>query len=186
MPERLIFDPDVNLWRRLYETEIPPTVNSIKGSDNVTVIVARGLNRSDTDTAGMLSAALGLQQVTLVPEDAVDLDALANKDLILFGRPERSDLLAILPGQLKYNGQQMIIDNAQYSDSADVYFCVVSSARSDRQVVALFWPNDMRHAETVARKISHYGRYSYLVFRNGRNIAKGTWPVTESPLIHNW
>lgn len=186
MPDRLIFDPDVNLWRRLYETEIPPTVNSIKGSDNVTVIVAGGLNRSDADMASMLSAALGLQQVTLVHEDAVDLDALANKDLILFGRPKRSDLLAVLPVQLKHNGRQMIINNTQYSDSADVYFCVVSGARSDQQVVALFWPNDMRHAEAVARKITHYGRYSYLVFRNGRNIAKGTWPVTESPLIHNW
>jgi hypothetical protein len=38
----------------------------------------------------------------------------------------------------------------------------------------------------VARKIPHYGKYSYLVFRGDRNREKGVWPVVSSPLIVQW
>jgi hypothetical protein len=34
----------------------------------------------------------------------------------------------------------------------------------------------------VARKLSHYGKYSYLAFDQATNLLKGTWPVTRSPL----
>jgi hypothetical protein len=53
-------------------------------------------------------------------------------------------------------------------------------------VAALFWPLSEKYAETTARKITHYGRYSYLVFRNGKNREKGVWPPDSSPLEYDW
>jgi hypothetical protein len=41
----------------------------------------------------------------------------------------------------------------------------------------------MAYAKEVARKMTHYGKYSYLVFTEGRNQVKGIWPVLESPLV---
>jgi hypothetical protein len=38
----------------------------------------------------------------------------------------------------------------------------------------------------VARKITHYGKYSYLAFENGKNRAKGFWPIEQSPLEYRW
>ena len=35
---------------------------------------------------------------------------------------------------------------------------------------------------TVGRKIPHYGKYSYLLFEGGKNVAKGSWDVKSSPL----
>jgi hypothetical protein len=34
----------------------------------------------------------------------------------------------------------------------------------------------------LARKLPHYGKYGYLVFRDGQVRLKGQWPVTDSPL----
>jgi hypothetical protein len=34
----------------------------------------------------------------------------------------------------------------------------------------------------LARKLPHYGKYGYLVFRDGQVRLKGQWPVTGSPL----
>ena len=34
----------------------------------------------------------------------------------------------------------------------------------------------------LGQLVPHYGKYSYLVFSGAKNIAKGQWPVTESPL----
>jgi len=38
----------------------------------------------------------------------------------------------------------------------------------------------------VARKITHYGKYSYLAFQQGKNKDKGIWPVEKSPLVVEW
>jgi len=34
----------------------------------------------------------------------------------------------------------------------------------------------------LGQLVPHYGKYSYLVFSGAKNVAKGQWPVTESPL----
>jgi hypothetical protein len=57
---------------------------------------------------------------------------------------------------------------------------------ADNRVAALFWPLSEKYAETTARKITHYGRYSYLVFQNGKNREKGIWPPGRSPLVYDW
>jgi hypothetical protein len=41
-------------------------------------------------------------------------------------------------------------------------------------------------ADTVAAKITHYGQYGYLAFRDGKNSDKGFWPVEKSPLVYKW
>jgi hypothetical protein len=34
----------------------------------------------------------------------------------------------------------------------------------------------------MGRKIPHYGKYSYLVFDGARNVSKGIWSTSESPM----
>jgi hypothetical protein len=47
-------------------------------------------------------------------------------------------------------------------------------------------PLSAEAASEAARKIPHYGQYSYLVFREGINEIKGTWPAGRSPLVHEF
>jgi hypothetical protein len=47
-------------------------------------------------------------------------------------------------------------------------------------------PLSPEYADIVAAKITHYGKYSYLAFRRGKNQDKGFWPVATSPLVYNW
>jgi hypothetical protein len=54
------------------------------------------------------------------------------------------------------------------------------------RVAALFMPLSSRYADIVARKVTHYGKYSYLAFENGKNQDKGYWPVKNSPLVYAW
>jgi len=54
------------------------------------------------------------------------------------------------------------------------------------RVAALFMPLSAQYAEVVARKITHYGKYSYLAFQSGKNLDKGIWAVEISPLVYEW
>jgi hypothetical protein len=42
--------------------------------------------------------------------------------------------------------------------------------------------NSPAAATAVAARISHYGRYSLLLFEDGRNLVKMTWEPPGSPL----
>ncbi len=41
-------------------------------------------------------------------------------------------------------------------------------------------------ADGLARKLPHYGKYSWLIFHGDApdNEAKGEWPADQSPLVH--
>jgi len=43
-------------------------------------------------------------------------------------------------------------------------------------------------ADGLARKLPHYGKYSWLVFKGDApdNEAKGEWPASRSPLVHEF
>jgi hypothetical protein len=38
----------------------------------------------------------------------------------------------------------------------------------------------------VGSLLSHYGKYSYLVFSNGKNVVKGNYSNTKSPLSYSF
>ena len=82
--------------------------------------------------------------------------------------------------------QRFKVNGKDYDRPSDSFFGIFRSSAQEERVVALFLPLSEKHADDVARKITHYGTYSYLVFREGRNESKGTWPVTDSPLVYQW
>jgi hypothetical protein len=91
-----------------------------------------------------------------------------------------------MPEGLVLQEQRFKINGKDYDRPSDSFFGVFRSSDHEGRVVAIFQPLSDKHAHEVARKITHYGRYSYLVFRECRNEAKGTWPVTESPMVYHW
>ncbi len=52
--------------------------------------------------------------------------------------------------------------------------------------MAIFLPLSGDYAREVAGRLTHYGKYSYLAFNQGRNAAKGIWPISNSPLFYKW
>ncbi|UCH08821.1 MAG: hypothetical protein JSV55_07640, partial [Deltaproteobacteria bacterium] len=91
-----------------------------------------------------------------------------------------------LPKQLSASVNRFSVLDETYDAPGDVLFAVLPHPEAGPGRLALFLSFSDEFAAAAARKISHYGKYSYLVFRNGVNQAKGTWPVTVSPLIHDF
>ncbi len=61
---------------------------------------------------------------------------------------------------------------------------VAQAADDEKPTMGWLSWDDPRALERMAQKLRHYGKYSYLVFTGaqGRNVAKGQWPVTRSAL----
>ena len=185
-PEQLEFDPRVDLFRRLSPSEIPPSVNSLKGASSVLVVLADQLDRGSRQAARTLTRSLGLKNARMVDEADVDADELRGHDLLLVGMPKDRRWLPANNGHVSLSDNAFVLQNTSFEQPWDVFFGVGAHPMAKQRVAGIYLPLSAAYADRVARKITHYGRYSYLAFSRGINRAKGIWPVQNSPVIHLW
>jgi hypothetical protein len=134
----------------------------------------------------MLLRALGIKQYTIAQESAIDPKDLRQKDILMVGYPNRKELLVNLPGQVAIKPTSFTLNQITYNRSTDIFFGVFAHPYRKDRVTALFLPLSASHAEAVARKVTHYGKYSYLAFQEGTNRDKGFWSTEQSPLEYRW
>ena len=185
-PLRLVADPDSQIMRRLFPGEIPPAINALKSSTSLLAVLSADLKPQIRKTARTLILSLGLKNYAFAEENNIKREQLLNKDILMIGYPQNRALLGNLPDPVAIGPGSFTLNKKTYSQLSDAFFGVFAHPLSENRVVALFYPLSGRQAENVARKITHYGKYSYLAFENGQNRAKGFWPITHSPLEYRW
>lgn len=183
-PRRLIVDPEVDLFRRLHPSEIPPTVNGIRGSKDLLVVASRALPEETLAASRTLLSALRQEQAPLGREETLSAADLTGHDLLFLGLPADPDLLPPLPGMLTLSSGGFVLEGQSYGDSDAALFAALPHPHDPERVAAVFHPLSADAARKAGRKVPHYGKYSYLAFASGNNRAKGTWPVTTSPTVH--
>jgi aminopeptidase N len=186
-PAALLLDPDVELFRRLDPSEIPPTVNGIRGASDLAVVVANGIPRETEEAARILLAAMGRERLPRMREREAPPESLAGRDVLYLGVPAGSGYLpAAMPAGLRLSPGDFTLNGASYSAPGDALFVVVPHPSSPGRVAAVFLPLSPGAAGAAGRKIPHYGKYSYLAFSEGNNREKGTWTPAASPAVHRF
>jgi hypothetical protein len=185
-PESLTVDSGYDTFRHLYPPEIPPSINSIKGSSSVLVVLGKNSWPGLEDAVKILTLSLGLKNFKRITEDQLQDRMILEKDLILIGLPKRGDLLSALPPGVTVRKEGFILNGRAYTHPSVAFFGVFAHPLAEGRVMALFLPLSPKYAQEVARKVTHYGKYSYLAFSQGRTQDKGIWPISGSPLIHRW
>lgn len=188
-PISLVVDPDVNFFRRLDPSEIPASINTLKGADSVLMILADGVEKNFQSAANTMVQSLGLNNYRVIPEKQVAPAELRTGDLLLIGYAATAKKLLAGVGRdhdVKFSDKRFTLNDAAYENPADSFFGVFDHPFAPGRTVALFLPLSTRYTEVVARKITHYGKYSYLAFSEGRNQVKGVWPIRNSPLSHQF
>ncbi|MEK6696361.1 MAG: M1 family aminopeptidase [Candidatus Deferrimicrobiota bacterium] len=186
-PTSLILDPDVDLFRRLHPSEIPPTVNGIRGSGGLAVVVAKGFPRETAEAARVLLAAMGREQLPLLREEETSPEKLAGGDVLYFGLPSGKGYLpTALPQELSLAPGKFTLNGTEFSAAGDALFAVLPHPSAAGRVAAVFLPLSPEAANAAGRKIPHYGKFSYLAFSGGNNRDKGTWVAADSPAVHRF
>jgi hypothetical protein len=185
-PVRLLVDPDFHVFRVLHPSEIPPTVNSIKSSEFLMIILSGPWKEAGKTVGTMLARSLGVKNYSIIAEGSLSGQDMKSHDLLYLGLPAQSPLpMAPVPG-LAIEARRFSLRGETFDKPSDVFFGVFKHGESKNRVTALYLPLSSGAAEDGAGRITHYGKYSYLAFRDGKNVMKGTWPATDSPLVFTW
>ena len=188
-PLSLSIDPHADIFRHLHREELPPTISRVIGNKNKIIVMPTGGDKELIDTykdiSGVFSEGKPLikNDVDLTPED------IKNNALYIFGGLNENrvleKLIDKLPEGISIGRDKVTINKRSYQGEG--YFTVLTAPNKlnpDKAIMIIigFDPNSIR---ATGGKLIHYGKYSYLAFKDGKNIDKGIWDTNDSPLIVN-
>jgi len=176
-PVSITVDPDNRLFRQLYAEEQPATINNLRASRSPLVVVSAGDEELYAASRDLLRG-LQWQHAEVVDENTLNSQSRQGRDVLVIGEPGDQSLLAELA-----EARREIVEHgaAAAMEDSDVLF-LVKAASTGEHVLAFFIPETTAAAQDTARRIPHYGRYSYLAFRDGQNLYKATWEPERTPL----
>jgi aminopeptidase N len=183
-PVSLSVDPENHLFRQLYPEERPATVNDLRASRRPLVVVSRGADRLLAASRDLLRG-LQWQDAEVLDEAGILAAMPTDRDVLFLGWPQSARLQPQKTAEVSALLPEQPVDGKLNLDPNRVLFLVQKPPGQDR-VKAYFLPGSSEAAVDTARRIPHYGRYSYLVFEAGRNQIKATWEPRGSPLQVNF
>jgi Peptidase family M1 domain len=184
-PRHLFLDPDAEAFRILAPSEIPATVNSIKGSKQLLVVMTEEC-RAKGETFRRLLESLGQGEAAVIREDELDAARLRGHDLIFCGIPKQRSLLPPFPAGVALHGTEFSVQKDMVHAPDGLLFLVLQFPAPSERVAALFQPLSAAAAEQYAPKITHYGTYGSLVFTGGVIRHKGTIPPSSGESAVNF
>jgi hypothetical protein len=177
VPKRLLLDPDADIFRILAPGEIPATVNSIKGAGGVTGVVTENC-RADLESFRTFLASLSQPDAPVIGEGELSREQYAGHDLVFCGVPRDRSLLPPLPEGIELHHDGFSADGNSFSGPDALLVTVMRIPGDPKGSRSLFLPLSQQAAAQYLGKVTHYGKYSYLVFAGGGNRLKGTAAAT--------
>ena len=189
-PLKLAVDPQYDVFRILDPMEVPPTWSKILASkENLVILPAKAdasrkqLYKNFID---QWKAADNDQFEVVFDNELTTLPA--NKTSWIIGFENKfADIInaAISGSHSTLKGDSVIFENrATAKQNHSFVLTVYNDLNSNYNMAFIALDNSVAIAGLV-RKLPHYGKYSYLGFEGDEpvNVAKGEWPVLNSPLI---
>jgi len=188
-PVRLDVDPEFDLFRRLDFSELPPAISQALGAKKMLVLLPSSAPKELLRAYRELAATIGRSGPDEV-EVKLDADVAAlpsDRAVTLLGWENRflNETTAALSGyDVLINPESVRIGRTEIEGREHTF---VFSARlpKNRDLALLFIAADRIDAlPGLGRKLPHYHKYSYLAFEGSEpaNVAKGRWPIVDSPL----
>ena len=197
-PLSLSIDPHADIFRLLHKQETPPTISRVMGDKNKIIVLPTGGDKELIDTYKDISGAFlpptppffeGGDKGGMKNDVDLTMEDIKNNALFIFGGLNENKLLERLldklPDGTLIEKNKVTINNKSYQGEG--YFTVLTIPNKfnpDKAIMIIigFDPNSIR---ITGSKLIHYGKYSYLAFKDGKNIDKGIWETKDSPLIVN-
>jgi hypothetical protein len=185
-PLALYVDPYFDVFRRLDPRETPPSIGQMFGEPRIVAVLPAKAPRA------MLDAYRGLLHAWQTPTHAIDvaLDSEMKElprdvSLWLLGRDNRfAPALFAAQAGVALDGPAWRIDGQALPLANHTAALIARHPSRPDQVVGWIVADPPAALPGLARKLPHYGRYSYVAFEGAEpaNTMSGEWREADSPM----
>lgn len=167
-PFEIRINENFDVLRRLQKEEIPATVNSIKSAEKVLLVLYGNYFQENFIERFVKTMGIKNYKVSGNIDDTYDV-------IVFLGVVEKVKYKDIV---IDHNFFE--IGNKKYENKNDAIFLVV---RDNDKYKAYFQSFSVEGALKISQKITHYGPFSYLIFKDGTNIDKGLIDTDKNQLF---
>ncbi len=189
-PFRIEIDPEFDIFRRLSDEEIPPSLSKIFGSKNILIVISQ--NCGDEHKKAYLKlaklwASQSKDSIKIVFDN--ELKKLpTDKSVWLLGWENKFKHVVakqIVQYGCSVENGSIVVDEKEISRSKNSIILAAKNPKNISEVIVLLSSDNTKALDGLARKLPHYGKYSFLSFDGEEpNVnLKGQWESLHSPLI---
>jgi aminopeptidase N len=186
---KITVDPDYDLLRKLERDEIPPTLSEIFSKEEALIILPDNCTPTALQNYKKFAETMseGVESIKITDVSNLSDTELQEKSLYLLGTPKQNSIInkvawgSDLPFEIKNN--QIQIHGNPIPGTDDVSALVARRPNSTENICIISFGENQQTGR-IANLISHYGKYSYLLFTGGKNKIKEIFPVYRSPMVH--
>lgn len=181
----LAIDPNTELFRHLHPEEIETTMSQVLAEEAPTFVLDNAPALMNA-AARKFAAEFTEKSENVFIEDGhlpADVPLGSGKTNIVIN-PGKELLAGYKNPELMISGKNFFLGGKRYSlAKADLVFTAPNP--TDPSVTDLvILCNSPHRLEAMGRRLSHYGKYSYLMFPVGQGSpVKGNWSLSGSPLV---
>ncbi len=155
LPDKVVIDEGYSFMRQLSDAEIPPVLSSIMGKKFLIAVVAR----TQRAKYQPLFDALAATKVTLVSPGDVTFSQLKDHSFLIAGYDN--------PLVKRLFGRKDVPHD-------EVRLRVLKNPYNAEQRILLLHVKNEAEARAVQQPVTHYGKYTELAFKQGKNIYRST------------
>ena len=188
-PLVLQVDPQFDVFRRLDPREMPPSIGQIFGEPHITAVMPAAAPAGEIAAYRELVDAWRTAGHRIDVTTDADLKALpADRAVWLFGAGNGLAASSLQPGAAFSRAGDAVTLDGERASLLD-HTVVVTARHPGNAERAVGWIAVAPRAAApgLARKLPHYGKYSYLAFEGDEpvNTIKGEWATLDSPLMRD-
>ena len=184
-PYKILVDAHFDLFRKLNPMETPPTFTELYGAQKTLIVLPSEEEELYKDFA---TKWIKGKEEKFEIESENDLDELpSDKSSIVLGLSNK--YASVVNIEISKYNSKLATDSVTYSKRKlstkdNSFFISTMNPKNSNEIIALLSIGNKQASAGLIRKLPHYGKYSYLAFSGDEpsNIAKGQWPVINSPL----
>lgn len=154
LPLELVVDRDYDLFRTLSDGETMPVISAILGSRDRIFVIPRGKEQEYAGLSGFLKTSGFVEK----KEEEVTYDDIKNSSLLV---PGDCELMRRLFGQVAL-------------PEGDFSLVTRFSPYSNKNCIGIISSVSVRDMQDYLQRITHYGKYTTVIFTDGRNVTKST------------
>jgi aminopeptidase N len=184
-PLRVDVDPEFDLFRRLDRAEIPPAFSQIFGAEKLLIVLPRKAPEALREQYRQIAEAWQRQpsRETVIKWDD-QIEHLPDVGAVwLFGWENgfKGTFAAALQKNAVLSESEARFADGVYQRDRNA---LALTAHIGKTPAAWLAAPEAEMLPVLARKLPHYAKYSYAAFSGAElaNLAKGMWPVTDSPM----